>query len=505
MLSGGVPGAVTLYYVAAPASSVYGSPIPPLNGTVIGFLPGDSLATATTGTLDFTTTATSTSSVGNYAITGSGLTAIGNYVFAQDAANATALSVTPAPLTITADDASKLLGTALSFAGTEFSSSGLVNSDAVTSVSLSSLGASALATTAGNPYPITPSNAVGTGLSNYTISYVDGALTVTNVPIPPAAQRPLNDPTASAQLSALTSPFDFPAAGSTPQQVLVGLDVSSLLAAGTAIAGNYVHEVRNYTLFLPPPPQVNPTLANILLSYAVLARDAGSDTITTGPLFGYKPAVDPTTGQPLTWQQVMGKSGLFGPDEIKRYEEGGFSARVYQNDSGEVVIAYRASVDLSSDRTTDRWQDDWNKTNFPQVSGQLTDQYSAGAKFADAVRSYLKPAPGMLTLVGHSKGGGQASYAADPTDKVVTFNGARNAAANSGLSRRQTNVIVVGDNVGDPSVVFPGGTGSLPGQYVSVKSTEPNTGPTSIAGNKITEHSLSGILGGLFDLTGTSH
>ena len=42
------------------------------------------------------------------------------------------------------------------------------------SVSLASPGAPATATVAGSPYPITASAAVGTGLGNYTISYVDG-------------------------------------------------------------------------------------------------------------------------------------------------------------------------------------------------------------------------------------------------------------------------------------------------------------------------------------------
>jgi len=54
-----------------------------------------------------------------------------------------------------------------------------VTGDSVTSVSLLSAGAAATATVAGSPYSIIPFNAVGTGLANYTISYVPGALTVT--------------------------------------------------------------------------------------------------------------------------------------------------------------------------------------------------------------------------------------------------------------------------------------------------------------------------------------
>ena len=51
-----------------------------------------------------------------------------------------------------------------------------MNGDTVTSVSLSSAGAAA--TAAVGSYNIVPSAAVGSGLSNYTINYLNGALTV---------------------------------------------------------------------------------------------------------------------------------------------------------------------------------------------------------------------------------------------------------------------------------------------------------------------------------------
>ena len=104
VLTGSLPAAITLYYVADPKPSIYGQPIPTLTGTVTGLLPGDSLATATTGTLQFSTTASSASIVGTYPIVGFGLTALGNYVLAQAAANATAYTINPATLTITAKD-----------------------------------------------------------------------------------------------------------------------------------------------------------------------------------------------------------------------------------------------------------------------------------------------------------------------------------------------------------------------------------------------------------------
>jgi len=103
----------TLTYNATSASRTYGSSNPALTGTVTGFVNGETLATATSGIVSFTTSATSASNVGHYAINGSGLTANhGNYVFDQAAANATALTIDPATLTYTAQAASRTYGSA---------------------------------------------------------------------------------------------------------------------------------------------------------------------------------------------------------------------------------------------------------------------------------------------------------------------------------------------------------------------------------------------------------
>ncbi|WP_376967656.1 MBG domain-containing protein (plasmid) [Azospirillum sp. A26] len=85
-----------------------------------------------------------------------------------------ALTVDPAALTVTADAARKTYGDSASLTG--FTATGLKNSDSVTGVSLSSTGTAA---TAGvGSYSIAAASAQGSGLSNYTVTYVDGALTV---------------------------------------------------------------------------------------------------------------------------------------------------------------------------------------------------------------------------------------------------------------------------------------------------------------------------------------
>src|SRR5262249_48613639 len=92
--------------------------------------------------------------------------------------DAVGLQVDRADLTITASDRSKTYGQSVTFAGTEFTTSGLLNSDTVTSVALTSGGAVATSTVAGSPYSIVASNAVGSGLDNYTIHFANGSLMV---------------------------------------------------------------------------------------------------------------------------------------------------------------------------------------------------------------------------------------------------------------------------------------------------------------------------------------
>lgn len=83
-------------------------------------------------------------------------------------------TIAQAPLSITADSASKVYGTTASLS---YTVSGLYEVNTVTGVTETSAGT--VSTAAVGSYPIDISNAVGTGLSNYNIAYNDGTLTVT--------------------------------------------------------------------------------------------------------------------------------------------------------------------------------------------------------------------------------------------------------------------------------------------------------------------------------------
>jgi gliding motility-associated-like protein len=106
-------------------------------------------------------------STSGFAITG---TSADNYILSQPALIA---DILVKDLTITANDLSKTYGTALTFAGTEFTITGLVQGDPVPGVSLTSTGAPASANS--GTYAII---IFGGSDNNYRFIYVEGELTV---------------------------------------------------------------------------------------------------------------------------------------------------------------------------------------------------------------------------------------------------------------------------------------------------------------------------------------
>jgi len=164
----------TLTVTAAPLTITAGNASMTYGGTVPTILPvySPSNPTLTTAPTCSTPGLTSASPVGNYTSSCTG--AVGNYTITYATGTVT---VTKAALTITAKAASKTYGQALTFAGTEFTTSALLNGNTVTSVTLTSTGTAATANV--GSYSIVPSAAVGSGLTNYTITYATtGSLTV---------------------------------------------------------------------------------------------------------------------------------------------------------------------------------------------------------------------------------------------------------------------------------------------------------------------------------------
>ena len=132
------PAALTVK--ASNTNRLYGATNPVFTASYSGFVNGET-NTVLTGAPGLTTGAKTNSPVGGYVITNTiGSLNATNYTFSLT--NGT-LTINQSALTVTASNRSKAYGQTVVFAGTEFSTAGLLNADTVTSASLSSTGAAA--------------------------------------------------------------------------------------------------------------------------------------------------------------------------------------------------------------------------------------------------------------------------------------------------------------------------------------------------------------------------
>jgi hypothetical protein len=157
-----------LVVTAANASRLYGDPNPVFTGTLLGLKNGDNI------TATYSSAADPTSAVGNYPIVPALVDPNGklsNYVVTSN--NGT-LAITPAPLSVTADDATRTVNAPNpTFTGTL---AGIKNGDNITA----SYDSPATVDSPDGTYPIIPTLLDPTGkLGNYTVTITNGTLTVT--------------------------------------------------------------------------------------------------------------------------------------------------------------------------------------------------------------------------------------------------------------------------------------------------------------------------------------
>lgn len=150
------------------AGRFYGDPNPAFTGTIKGLKSGDNI------TVVYTTVANSSSPVGDYAIVPTLVdpdNKLGNY---NVIINNGTLTVTPAPLSIVADDITRAVGQPNpTFTGTI---TGLKNGDDITATHDSP----ATANSEAGMYPIIPTLKDASGnISNYVVSVSNGKLTIT--------------------------------------------------------------------------------------------------------------------------------------------------------------------------------------------------------------------------------------------------------------------------------------------------------------------------------------
>ena len=245
---------------------------------------GANLTFGSGSTLFTSTTLSNNDSVSSVTLTCSGgvpTTPVGNYTITPSAATGSGLAnysisyvtnlltVNQAPLTVTANAQSKTYGANLSFGGGSalFTSTTLSNSDSVSSVTLTCSGGAPTAPV--NTYTITPSAATGSGLANYSISYVTNQLTV--------GQAPLTV-TANAQSKTYGANLTF-GSGSTLFTSTTLSNSDSISSVTLACSGGVpTAPVNTYTI--TPSAATGSGLANYSISYVTNQLTVGQAQLT---------------------------------------------------------------------------------------------------------------------------------------------------------------------------------------------------------------------------------
>jgi hypothetical protein len=209
----------------------YGGPLPALTASYSGLVNGDTSASLTTQP-NLATTATAASHVvaGGYPITAGGAVD-SNYIFTYVTGT---LTITPAPLAISADNKTKVYGAAVPPLTASYG--GFVNGD--TSSSLTTLPtlrttATAASHVVSGGYPILASGAID---PDYTIAYVTGTLTITPAPLTITADN--KTMVFSAPLPPFTAGYSGFVNGDTPSSLTTPV-VLSTTATSASPVGTY--------------------------------------------------------------------------------------------------------------------------------------------------------------------------------------------------------------------------------------------------------------------------
>jgi sugar lactone lactonase YvrE len=291
-----VPGTLTitqasiaLNVAANNVTRTYGAANPTFTSTITGALNGD------TFTVTYSTTATTTSPVGTYPIvpTVSG-PATSNYTITTTNG---ILTVAPATLTVTANNASRIYGAPNPvFTGTI---TGLLNGDTVTTVYTSS----AVATSPVGTYPIVPTVS-GPTTSNYNVVTVNGTLTITQNP----ASLVINVDNASRPYGAPNPDFTGSVNGVLPgDNVIVTYTTTATQTSpagryaiganvsGTS-AGNYIATIHPGALAISPVATVTTiTTSSSPATVGATVTFTATTTATTGVVSGTVNFSDGTT------------------------------------------------------------------------------------------------------------------------------------------------------------------------------------------------------------------
>jgi hypothetical protein len=259
---------------------IFDTTTPSTDFSVTGLKNSDTVAGVALTSTGAVATATFVAPGPTYAITvgsASG-TGLGNYIISYSPAT---LTITQAALSVAASNVSKVYGVLYTFdtttPSTDFSVTGLKNSDTVASVTLSSTGAAAAATfvAPGPTYAITVSGASGTGLGNYIISYTPATLTITQATLTITAMNRSKVFAATYTPDTVPPSFDLSISGLVNSDMVTNV---TLTCAGYAAAA--LPTPLGYTI--TPSAAVGTGLGNYNIGYGTGTLTIGYGTCT-GP------------------------------------------------------------------------------------------------------------------------------------------------------------------------------------------------------------------------------
>ena len=262
----------TLAIVADAKTKVYGNADPGLTFSVSGLQFSDTAASVLSGSL--TRAAGESVAGGPYAITQGTLAANGNYIIAF---SGNALTITKAPLSVTADDKSKIYGaTDPTFTATF---TGFVNGDTAAALGGSLSFARTPGENVGN-YAITP---IGLTSGNYTIAFNNGTLSITRAPLSVTANSVskvfgTTDPAFSASITGFVDGDTAASLGGTLAFVRVsGEGIGSYAITPNGLTSpNYSISFNNGTLTItaPAPTVFLPvvTKTNVVITWSAVSN-----------------------------------------------------------------------------------------------------------------------------------------------------------------------------------------------------------------------------------------
>jgi hypothetical protein len=235
------------------------------------------------------------------------------------------LTVDKVGLTITANNQTKQYGTTFNFTGNEFTTAGLVNGDHVGGVTINSTGATATTNVAGGPYNIDISNATGSAMSNYNITYVGGHMNVTKADLSISGL----DYTKPFTQTQILSGTDFIVSGLRNADAVTQVSLSSVGAINSANYGVYSVLVSN---------AAGTGLANYNITYhngsiTIPTIDSGDDTGRDLPktvqITSQEPdAVNSATNKATSMVVVSNNSPSLANLDVKQIEENELSKSV---------------------------------------------------------------------------------------------------------------------------------------------------------------------------------